>query len=195
MNRIRDKQLLVFLFCLSLLLSFNSISAQESNGTDSIEIHQCDKHPENFDTVIVNLSGEEPIRAGEHDEDEHETAVASTEQNSPPTYIDFLFTGKYIAFLILSLVALALLTGNWINYWVRLTLLLVAFVLFGMDYVYPLHPSPMCGITKLFMFKFTWGEFFPVFIAMFIAIFLPSLIGRKLFCGWVNKALLSDPEE
>jgi len=102
-----------------------------------------------------------------------------------PGIFAFLFTPKYVWFMALAALALILLLVNKINIWVRLGGLLVAFVLFGLDYFYPLHPSPMCGITKLFMFRFTAGEWYPAFIALFLAMMVPSLIGHKLFCGWV----------
>lgn len=142
---------------------------------------------ETTEPAKVEVTGEEPLSVDEPEE-RAETILDSkveVEENQEPTYIDFLFAGKYLAFLIISVVALFMLLGKYLNYWLRLGMLLVAFVLFGMDLFYPLHPSPMCAITNLFMFKFTWGEFFPGFVAMFIAIFLPSLIGRKIFCGWV----------
>jgi len=114
-----------------------------------------------------------------------EATSSSEPEEAPPTVWGFLFSGRFLAFLILAAVGLVLLLTRWINRWVRIGMMLLAFVLFGMEIIFPMHPSPMCAVTKLFMFKILFGSFIAIFLAMFLAIFVPSLIGRKLFCGWV----------
>lgn len=157
------------LIILALCLNVN-ILAQDQ--TDDTEIAT--------DTSAALEEGFEP-----HAEIDTTAIAAQTEPPSPPTFWDFMTSGKYIAFMILMAVGLIILFTKWINYWIRLGAIAVIFVLFGLDYFFPLHPSPMCGVTKLFMFKITMGKYFPAFLAMFAAIMIPSLIGRKLFCGWV----------
>ncbi|MBD3160867.1 MAG: 4Fe-4S binding protein [Candidatus Eisenbacteria bacterium] len=115
---------------------------------------------------------------------EPESAPAQAEPKGPD-WLPFLLRAHYLAFLALMLVGIALLLARWVTRWVRIAMLAVAFFLFGIDLVFPLHPSPMCAATKLFTFKVAHGTFFPQFIALFLVMMVPSLIGRKLFCGWV----------
>jgi len=167
---------------IAILLLPLSILAQgeeaSPSGTTAVEQAQPSAQSAGEDAADMSAENE--------DAEEHLQEVRQ-ERSQPPGVWSFLFSGKYLAFLIMALIGLALLLVRWINRWVRLAMLLIAFVLFGLDlsFTYPLHPSPMCAVANLFMFKVTTGVFYPVFIAAFLAIFVPSLIGRKLFCGWV----------
>ncbi len=104
---------------------------------------------------------------------------------APKGTFDYLTSGRHLAWFGMMIVGIILLLSKGVNRWVRLAVLVVAFVLFGLDYIFPVHPSPMCGVTKLFTFGMTRGTIIPIFFAIFLAIFIPSLLGRKLFCGWV----------
>lgn len=106
------------------------------------------------------------------------------EDQQPPGIMDFLLSTKYLSMLGVVVVGLVLLLTRKVNLGTRIAVMAASFILFGVGVVFSLHPSPMCATTKLYLFKFTTGRWIPVFIAFALVIFVPSLFGRKLFCGW-----------
>jgi polyferredoxin len=114
--------------------------------------------------------------------------AAEHAQRKVPTFGDFLvnprFIIKFIVMLVLGIVVLVLLKTKKMNKTVKVVLLLLATFLFGLlgnvlsNFV--MHPSPMCAATKSLLYGFG----IPLIITLAV-IFLLTLIGPKLFCGWV----------
>ncbi len=77
---------------------------------------------------------------------------------------------------------------------VRLAVVCVAFVVFAVVSALPLgafsrgmgiHPSPVCTATRPFQFLVAGRGVPAVFIALLAFVALFSVVGNKLFCGWV----------
>lgn len=119
-----------------------------------------------------------------------QTAESASEhaQRKVPRFLDFLFhprfAFKFGVMLVLGIVVFVLLKTKKMNKTTKVVLLLLATFLFGLlgnvfDY-FAMHPSPMCAATKSLLYGFRIP-----FIITLAVIFLLTLIGPKLFCGWV----------
>lgn len=95
---------------------------------------------------------------------------------------------------IFCLIGLALLIKTRISRNLRLLFLVVIFFTFSVLAILPLgkfawgmglHPSPMCSITKPFLFVNAGRSIPIIFFAILASIAILSIIGNKLFCGWV----------
>ncbi len=106
---------------------------------------------------------------------------------------DVLLLPRVWVSAIFCLTGMGLLMKSWLHRNLRLVILGAAFFFFGILPVLPLgrfawgmglHPSPVCAITKPFMFLSGGWQVPVIFLTIlaFIAVF--SLVGNKLFCGW-----------
>ena len=111
--------------------------------------------------------------------------------HSPATLI---FSTKHIVFMLLAVLGIVLVFTRRAKKPARAAALLASFVLLGgiAGLVIPqlgrtlgMHPSPMCSLTKLIGFSWLKGVFPPPLVASLGVIILLSLLGKKLFCGWV----------
>jgi polyferredoxin len=86
--------------------------------------------------------------------------------------------------LVLGIAALVLLKAKKMNKGIKIVLLLIATFLFGFlgnwTTYFIMHPSPMCAATKSLLYGFG----IPLVITLAVIFFL-TLLGPKLFCGWV----------
>jgi polyferredoxin len=106
----------------------------------------------------------------------------------PPSFTEFLLQPKFITMFILAAVVFFLLKTHRMRKGIKVSLLLISTLLYGvvgnfggsLFSSFAMHPSPMCAAAKPFLF----GLRTP-FMVMLSVMFLLTLIGPKLFCGWI----------
>ena len=102
--------------------------------------------------------------------------------------LDVLARPKFVTMLVIGLIALVLLMTRKMRNTVKVPILLLATFLYGIAANLPIklfagfsmHPSPICSATKSILYGFR-----SPMIAMLIVILALTLVGPKLFCGWV----------
>lgn len=95
---------------------------------------------------------------------------------------------KFVVMLVLGLIVLALLLTKKMKDSLKIPLLLLSTFLFGFAPNLPvalfkkfsMHPSPICAATKSILY----GLGMPLLVTMAVIFFL-TLVGPKLFCGWI----------
>lgn len=97
--------------------------------------------------------------------------------------IPFILVPKYFFFLLTFMIALIALSLKRVSSIVRLIALCVGFFLFGV--LIGIHPSPLCALTKPLARYNIIGFIPPPMIVMVGAMVVFSLIGNKIFCGWI----------
>ena len=97
--------------------------------------------------------------------------------------IQFIFVPKYFFFLLTSIVALLLLCLKRLSNIVRIIVLSLGFILFGV--LIGIHPSPLCALAKPLARYHIIGFIPPPMIVMAGAMIFFSILGNKIFCGWI----------
>lgn len=102
--------------------------------------------------------------------------------------LDVLARPKFVTMLVIGFIALALLLTRKMTNKVKVPILLLSTFLYGIAANLPIklfagfsmHPSPICSATKSILYGFR-----PPMIAMLAVILVLTIVGPKLFCGWV----------
>lgn len=102
--------------------------------------------------------------------------------------LDVLARPKFVTMLVIGFIALVLLLTRKMTNKVKVPILLLSTFLYGIAANLPIklfagfsmHPSPICSATKSVLYGFR-----PPMIAMLAVILVLTLVGPKLFCGWV----------
>lgn len=105
-----------------------------------------------------------------------------------PGFLDVLAGPKYVTMLVIGFIALVLLLTRRMKNSVKVPLLLLATFLYGVAANLPIkffagfvmHPSPICAATKSILYGFRT----PMMVTLAVILFL-TLVGPKLFCGWI----------
>ena len=98
-------------------------------------------------------------------------------------YLQFMLTPKYLFFLLTAIAAITLLAMGKVSNLVRIITLIIFFAIFGV--FIGIHPSPLCALTKsLTIYKMS-AFLPPPMIVMAAAMILFTLVGNKVFCGWI----------
>lgn len=109
-------------------------------------------------------------------------------RGKPPGFLEVLARPKFVTMLVIGLVALVLLLTRRMKNSFKVPLLLLATFLYGVAANLPvkffagfvMHPSPICAATKSILYGFRT----PMMVTLAVILFL-TLVGPKIFCGWV----------
>jgi len=108
-------------------------------------------------------------------------------------FLDILLLPRVWVSTIFCLAGMGLLIKAHVHSRLRLIVLSAVFFFFGILPALPLgwfawgmglHPSPVCAITKPFLFLSAGRQVPIIFIAILFFISVFSIVGNKLFCGW-----------
>ncbi|NQU68821.1 MAG: 4Fe-4S binding protein [Candidatus Marinimicrobia bacterium] len=111
-------------------------------------------------------------------------------EGSPPGFFYFWSISRVWMSGIFTIIGLVLLMKFRLKRNTRLIWQAITFFVFSIIAILPwgnfaeglgLHPSPACILTKPFL----WHEIPLGFISIIVSILLLSVIGSKMFCGWV----------
>ncbi len=115
-------------------------------------------------------------------------------QRRPPGILDVLALPRIWMGAIFCTAGLILLVKSWVSLRLRLVSMIVVFFVFSVVAVLPLgkfaagmglHPSPVCTVTRPFQFIDAGRSVPTAFWVIFATIAVFTLVGNKLFCGWV----------